>query len=333
MAAAEMAKINSEAYTGSVSIPLRPEIRLGYPVYISHIDAFYYVTGITHSFNFGSAATTDLSMVSRRDRTFSDGSIPGTSVGDVLKGYVYRYRENFNSDLNSVELPPEEKIKALDKSLKENYNNDDAKKLLNEIEKLKIQKQNKIIDGPKSLGAYYISKASVKGSDAALKIGSTPDQIQNKVMSNELLMMTSNTVPYTDINGYRHIGAFPYGANLRLSGFNLKVKDFTDPKDKFSAEAEQQTQVLSKESDTAPSAPATQKSTIKSEPEKKDQTVQTPTTVAEQYKTPITLSNAAGYEQSLKNAGISTSEDAANSASVQSGVTRKSKLDLFRSTK
>jgi len=49
IAAAEMARRNGQAYTGSVSIPLRPEIRLGYPVYLEHIDTFYYVTGINLS--------------------------------------------------------------------------------------------------------------------------------------------------------------------------------------------------------------------------------------------------------------------------------------------
>jgi hypothetical protein len=38
IAAAEMARRNGQAFTGGVSIPLRPEMRLGYPVNIEHID-------------------------------------------------------------------------------------------------------------------------------------------------------------------------------------------------------------------------------------------------------------------------------------------------------
>ena len=34
-------------------------------------------------------------------------------------------------------------------------------------------------------------------------------------------MITEDTVPYTDLKGYRHIGGFPYGANLVLSGAKL----------------------------------------------------------------------------------------------------------------
>ena len=70
IAAAEMARRNGQAYTGSVSIPLRPEMRLGYPVYLEHIDTFYYVTGINHNFSFGSAAITDLSLQFKREKIF-----------------------------------------------------------------------------------------------------------------------------------------------------------------------------------------------------------------------------------------------------------------------
>jgi hypothetical protein len=35
--------------------------------------------------------------------------------------------------------------------------------------------------------------------------------------SNELVMITDTSVPHTDKLGYKHIGAFPYGANLVLT--------------------------------------------------------------------------------------------------------------------
>ena len=70
IAAAEMTRMNSEATTGHVSIPLRPELRMGYPVYITHKDVYYYVTGITHSFSFGSGATTDLALTAKRERIY-----------------------------------------------------------------------------------------------------------------------------------------------------------------------------------------------------------------------------------------------------------------------
>jgi hypothetical protein len=65
-AAAECARLNALARQGSVEIIGRPEIRLGYPVYIPSRDAYYYVKGITHSFTFGSSFTTSLQLVAER---------------------------------------------------------------------------------------------------------------------------------------------------------------------------------------------------------------------------------------------------------------------------
>lgn len=62
----ELAKRNSLIYNGSITIQGRPEIKLGYPIYISSEDAFYYVTGIDHSFTFGGSFDTTLTLTARR---------------------------------------------------------------------------------------------------------------------------------------------------------------------------------------------------------------------------------------------------------------------------
>lgn len=246
IAAAKLAKINGKAYTGSVSIPLRPEIRMGYPLYIKHVDAYFYVTGVNHSFSFGSSATTTLSLEFRRDRVFSDGTIElnGTEIkaGEVLTGCVFRY--------NAPELSPKDNPEnrdpnnMLDEVLtpsqiedKEALENDGStavgvsgKSILeNEEEKRKELLQNSVISGPRFNGLYKIDKANIE----------VPGQYNNNgaavVRNNELIMMSfpnsknnygptgqtteqtgdnRESIPYTDLKGYRHIGGFPYGANL-----------------------------------------------------------------------------------------------------------------------
>ncbi len=57
----------------TVTIPLRPEIRPGYPVYIPHIDCFYYVTQVSHSMNLGSECTTTLTLTARRRKFLPPG--------------------------------------------------------------------------------------------------------------------------------------------------------------------------------------------------------------------------------------------------------------------
>lgn len=52
--------------SGSISIPMRPELRPGYPVYVESEDCFYYAKSISHSFSYGGEATTNISWVAKR---------------------------------------------------------------------------------------------------------------------------------------------------------------------------------------------------------------------------------------------------------------------------
>lgn len=64
----------------TVTIPLRPEIRPGFPVYIPHIDCFYYVTQVSHAFNLGSECTTTLTLTARRRKFLPPGASGNTNV-------------------------------------------------------------------------------------------------------------------------------------------------------------------------------------------------------------------------------------------------------------
>jgi len=224
IAVAEMTRRNGQAYTGSVSIPLRPEIRMGYPVYMPHIDTFYYVTGISHSYAYGSSATTDLSLQYKRERIFEDGTSGlygfGTEKGDVLDACVMRERKDdialFVADNKAL---TEENIKStdaaktnpkLDKSSPDYQKNLEA--YIKEQKEQNLKRKNRQYAGPDISGYWSISKAVIKPYDESVK---NPDSA-DAIVSNELLMITDSTVPYTDKNGYRHIGAFPFGANLVL---------------------------------------------------------------------------------------------------------------------
>jgi hypothetical protein len=75
-------RVNKGVNSCSLTIPLRPEIRPGYPVYIPSIDCFYYVESISHAFSFGSACTTTLNLVARRRKFFPPGR-SNVSVEDI----------------------------------------------------------------------------------------------------------------------------------------------------------------------------------------------------------------------------------------------------------
>jgi hypothetical protein len=74
-AAAELDRQNQEAETASVTITLRPELKPGYPVYIEHIDCFYYVTSVSHDFTYGSSCSTTIEIKARRKRFMPPGDM------------------------------------------------------------------------------------------------------------------------------------------------------------------------------------------------------------------------------------------------------------------
>ena len=58
----------SKIYSASATIAFRPEIRVGFPVYISHMDSYYYVTSVSHTYSPDGSAQTALTLEAKRDR-------------------------------------------------------------------------------------------------------------------------------------------------------------------------------------------------------------------------------------------------------------------------
>lgn len=61
-------RINAKRHRGSITMPLRPELRLGFPVYVAPKDQIWYLQGISHNIQFGGRATTTLSLTARREK-------------------------------------------------------------------------------------------------------------------------------------------------------------------------------------------------------------------------------------------------------------------------
>jgi hypothetical protein len=74
-------RINSDRVQMSITIPHRPELRLGFPVYVSHLDQIWYVKGISHSISFGGRATTALSLTAKREKFRAPRGISTLSLG------------------------------------------------------------------------------------------------------------------------------------------------------------------------------------------------------------------------------------------------------------
>lgn len=82
--------LNAPSRSASASIPFRPEIRPGYPVWVEHLDCFYYVTGVQHSFQYGGDATTSLTLIAKRGRWSAPGrsNQQGIEAVDLSNPYL-----------------------------------------------------------------------------------------------------------------------------------------------------------------------------------------------------------------------------------------------------
>jgi len=75
-------RLNSRRFRGSVNIPLRPELRLGFPVYIAPKDQVWYVSGISHNIQFGGRAQTTLTLTAKRSKF-----VAPTGIGSLKVSY------------------------------------------------------------------------------------------------------------------------------------------------------------------------------------------------------------------------------------------------------
>jgi hypothetical protein len=64
---------NKKTESCDISIPLRPELKQGYPVYVEENDCFYYVESVAHNFSFGGECTTQLTLTCQRKKFIPPG--------------------------------------------------------------------------------------------------------------------------------------------------------------------------------------------------------------------------------------------------------------------
>ena len=103
MASARLDLLNKDVEGCTLTIPLRPELKAGYPIYIEHIDCFYYVEAVSHSFSFGGDCTTSLTLVCRRKKFILPGSSNTSYAQDSSKAVDLANISQPNKYLNSLD--------------------------------------------------------------------------------------------------------------------------------------------------------------------------------------------------------------------------------------
>jgi len=81
----ELARSQADLKTGTITILGRPELRLGYPVYVPSRDCFYYVKAIDHHLAFGGTFTTTLTITAERAKSKNGNVELFRRVGETIK--------------------------------------------------------------------------------------------------------------------------------------------------------------------------------------------------------------------------------------------------------
>ncbi len=245
LACSEMAKSNANAFTANLVIPFRPELRLGYPVYIDHLDCFYYIKGISHSITFGGNATTTLTLSAKRTRVY-DG------YGNLLQGYIYQSTIENNIQKNGEsDEDYKKRIGEIAKNILGGFKTDLQKQ---NLERLKDNKdssssssesplintwsspRNAIIEAAsnrnlisspnpgfyKAVQLEAFKTINTTSSDAVSRATTATSAISSNTDLSKLSRFTDSTHPYTDVNGFQHIGGFPFGSSMVLAPVESK---------------------------------------------------------------------------------------------------------------
>ena len=89
--------LNVGINSATLTIPLRPEMRPGIPVYVAFEDSFYYISQLAHGLSFGAQCTTTLQLICRRRKFFAPGTPEPASPGQDINDLIH---------LDRTDLPP-----------------------------------------------------------------------------------------------------------------------------------------------------------------------------------------------------------------------------------
>lgn len=183
---------NVKAYTGNITMPGRPEIKLGYPIYVEHRDSFHYVKSINHAFDYGGSFTTTLSLEAERALAYDhDTTDPNSNHFVISKNMVYKLKEPFN-------LTPDKTLNKTKTTAQQVSKSSDPNQKLTELNK----------------GASFVTAMGT--GRYALREGQVSEQTA-----------TPTSVPYSDEEGYRVIGSFRYGRGIVVKAGSVVGIDLT----------------------------------------------------------------------------------------------------------
>ncbi len=83
-----MDRLNAKRTSATITIPMRPELRIGFPIWVPMYDSFFYLSGIDHSYNVGGQCTSTLTLTAKRSKFIAQkniGSIKRNKTGETIR--------------------------------------------------------------------------------------------------------------------------------------------------------------------------------------------------------------------------------------------------------
>ena len=232
-AAEQMVRANRKWRTYTVTIPMRPEIRVGFPIYVPHKDFYAYVENISWTYAKGSSSTMTLTCSSIRNRELFQGS--KTVKVDGKDTVQFFYRSVPNLILRWAESPKTElkasgsnptgtpATKPAPATMKQ-PSPQEMQILANDL----LRKQTIMHTEPDTLThSWRIMDDDATGPAVYAKDGKglpTGDRLNqggffrktSSVDSNYYYTITHYAMPYTDEGGYVLQRPFPWGRHMEL---------------------------------------------------------------------------------------------------------------------
>ena len=210
----EMDKANMRRFSSTMSIPLRPELRLGFPIYVPYQDAFHYIYGLTHTVDFsGMSARTSLSLVATRRRYRRKDLDPALNEGEVKPNDE---RQAVTKEFQTEERAPDDSVVETPRSS------------INNVREGEIPDQNTITDSNVQTDHAQLDQLGREQKDESLAVTkATVVGLWSDVNTNTDTT-TETSRPIADEAGYEVYGGFKYGRGLKVTATgNITDEDIT----------------------------------------------------------------------------------------------------------
>lgn len=204
-AVGELDRLNKRRWSGSMTIKGRPELRIGFPVYVTHIDTFFYVTSISHSFSFGGTFNTTLGLEAARRRVY-ETSKSGTT-GAPLKFHVYRGKTVASAEQELDEARFAEALASQGRR------------------KTEPVPQEEKVDEPTAAEKQQVTLMAGQTVSVQATVFNKPERDDRVTRVTRQNNGESIVVPFTDGEGYEVIGGYEYGRNIQVNtkgGLSIK---------------------------------------------------------------------------------------------------------------